>query len=97
LNAAKEIEKARKTIDGIDDQLLSLFNQRAQTVVSLGRAKRKLGKKLFDPDRERDILARVARLNPGPLPQESVARLFERIIDESRRLERTEAYDKAND
>jgi chorismate mutase len=92
LKSARDIQKARGAIDEIDDQLLYLFNQRAETVVNLGRIKRQAGKKLFDPTRERDIFTRVAKKNPGPLPQESVVRLFERIIDESRRLERTEAY-----
>jgi chorismate mutase len=89
-----EVNSLRGLIDEIDDQLLHQFNQRAELVLKLARKKRSIGKKLFDPERERDIFVRITEENPGPLPPESVVRLFERIIDESRRLERTEVYEK---
>ena len=89
-----EVDSMRKLIDEIDDQLLQQFSRRAELVLKLARKKKSLGKKLFDPERERNIFVRVTQENPGPLPPESVVRLFERIIDESRRLERTEVYEK---
>lgn len=90
----KEIDNIRKKIDDLDRRLLSLLNERAALVVDLARVKRADGLQLFDPDRERQIFERVSDQNNGPLSQEAVTRLFERIIDESRRLERTEVYDK---
>lgn len=93
----KKLHGGRDKIDAIDDQLLDLFNQRAKLVVDLGAIKVKMGKKLFDPTREADIFARLTGQNIGPLSNEAVIRLFERIIDESRSIERTEAYDKADE
>ncbi len=90
----KNITKLRKEIDKIDLQLLYLFNQRAELVLDMAKAKIKIGKKLFDPKRERDIYVQITDKNPGPLTPDAIVRLFERLIDESRRLERTEVYDK---
>lgn len=92
----KQIEQIRDEINKIDQELLFLFNRRASVVVELAKIKRKLGKKLFDPEREKNIYVSVTEKNPGPLQSDAIVRLFERIIDESRRLERTEVYNKQN-
>ena len=91
------IQKIRDEIDEIDVELLRLLNHRASLVLKLGAIKHELGLKLFDPDREEEIYRKVAGHNEGPLPADSVNRIYERIIDESRRLERTEVYDKQED
>lgn len=90
----KKLDKLRTKIDEVDLKLLYLFNQRAELVLELARIKRNLDMKLFDPQRERDIFVRVTGKNPGPLSPDSIVRLYERLIDESRRLERTEVYNK---
>jgi chorismate mutase len=83
-----EIELWRKRIDMIDDQLSGLLNSRSACAVEIGRIKRALGLPVYSPEREAEILERVSRENPGPLDHTAVKRIFERIIDESRRLER---------
>ena len=75
-------------IDAIDTQLMSLLNSRSACAVEIGRVKRELGLPVYSPEREAWILERVVRENPGPLDATAVRRVFERIIDESRRLER---------
>ncbi len=90
----KQIDEIRKQIDDIDGRLLDLLNSRAGLVLQLAEVKIAYGLKLFDPEREKFIFERVTGENPGPLSKEAVTRLFERVIDESRRLERTEVYDK---
>ncbi len=90
----KDINKIREQIDELDLKLLYLLNQRAELVVDLATIKHADGKKLFDPSREKDIFVRITEKNPGPLAPDAVVRLFERIIDESRRIERTEVYDR---
>lgn len=90
----KEIDKIRKEIDSIDQKILYLLNRRAEQVLNLAQFKIKMGKKLFDPKREKDIFVNMTTKNPGPLAPDSIVRVFERIIDESRRLERTEVYEK---
>lgn len=82
------IEEWRRRIDAIDDQLVRLLNDRSACVVEIGRIKRALGLPLYSPEREGALLERVLRANPGPLDGPAVRRLFERIIDESRRVER---------
>jgi len=43
---------------------------------------------IYQPSREAEVLEHVQRVNPGPLDDDAVKRLFERVIDEARRLER---------
>jgi len=86
-----EIDAWRRRIDTIDTQLMGLLNSRSACAVEIGRLKRTLGLPLYSPDREAAILDRVMRENPGPLDPTAVKRVFERIIDESRRLERLAA------
>lgn len=90
----KKIDSIRNKIDKIDKQLLYLLNQRAEQVIEMGKIKHKLDLKVFDPKRERDIFVNMTEKNPGPLHVDAIVRIFERIIDESRRLERIEAYEK---
>jgi chorismate mutase len=86
-----EIDAWRRRIDTIDEQLLRLLNSRSACAVEIGRLKRRLGLPVYSPDREAAILERVMRDSPGPLEPTAVRRVFERIIDESRRLERLAA------
>ena len=83
-----DIEDWRKRIDAIDEQLMRLLNSRSACAVEIGKIKRALDLPVYSPDREAWILDRVARENPGPLDNTAIRRMFERIIDESRRLER---------
>jgi chorismate mutase len=86
-----EIEAWRRRIDQIDSQLMGLLNSRSACAVEVGKLKRALGLPIYSAERERSILERVMRENPGPLDPMAVRRVFERIIDESRRLERMAA------
>ena len=82
------IDDLRQRIDEIDERLVELLNARAGCALEIGRLKEELGLAIYQPDRERQVLAHVRQVNPGPLDDEAIARLFERIIDEARRLER---------
>ena len=86
-----ELNAWRQRIDAIDSQLMGLLNSRSACAVEIGRIKRALGLPVYSPEREAEILERVMRENPGPLDPLAVRRVFERIIDESRRLERIAA------
>lgn len=79
-----KIEAWRKQIDAIDGELLRLLNERAQLAIEVGMLKRRDESPLCDPDRERKVLARVSQSNDGPLSNESIARIFQCIIDEIR-------------
>jgi len=83
-----QVGDLRQRIDQIDDQLMKLLNARSACAVEVGRIKRRFGMAIYQPDREKWILDRVERNNPGPLDSGALRRVFERVIDESRRLER---------
>ena len=78
----------RQRIDEIDRQLVGLFNARAQCALAIGRIKHDAGEAVYQPAREAEVLDNVRRCNAGPLDDGAITRLFERIIDENRRLER---------
>jgi chorismate mutase len=77
----------RSEIDAIDDQLLRLLNERARLAVKVGQSKKLAGVAICDRVRERDVVERACQANQGPLGQPAVAKLFRRIIRESRRVE----------
>jgi chorismate mutase len=83
-----QVTDLRRRIDQVDDQLMKLLNSRSACAVEIGRIKRRIGMPVYQPDREKWILDRAERNNPGPLDSGAVRRVFERVIDESRRLER---------
>lgn len=84
----KKIKDLREKIDGCDQKIVRLLNQRARYADAIGDIKRALGLPVYVPSREEQVIAHVQSFNPGPLSAEAIARLYERIIDESRRLER---------
>lgn len=83
-----ELERWRERIDGIDRELVRLLNERAQSAEEIGRIKLVLGLDAYSPEREEEVMKNVTGANPGPLSVHAVRRLFERIIDESRSVER---------
>ena len=83
-----DLDGWRKRIDEIDQQLLKLLNERSQCAVEIGHIKKKLKLPAWQPEREMEILRNVVKSNPGPLDDAAIRRLFERIIDEARSLER---------
>jgi chorismate mutase len=81
------LEALRREIDAIDDQILELVAARVRKVLAVGAHKRALNKVIYDPDRERRVLERLCATAPPPLTRDTVRRVFERLIDESRTLE----------
>ena len=84
------IEKWRAEIDAIDDELLTLLNRRARLASEIGLVKKREHAPLCDPDREREVLARVCESSDGPLDEQAVKKIFKIIIDESRRIQSIE-------
>jgi len=83
------LDDLRRDIDRVDEVLVRLLNERARCVCEIGRLKKDQGIEIYQPGREQEVLAHVrAVASEGPLGPDAVARLFERIIDEARRLER---------
>jgi chorismate mutase len=89
----KGFEDWRKRIDAIDQLLLKLLNERSQCAVEIGHLKKQRNMAAWQPAREAEILRNVVESNPGPLDDAAIRRLFERIIDEARALERHSMQD----
>lgn len=84
----REIEQWRRRIDEIDRKLARLLSRRAECAVEIGRIKRELEIKLYDPDREEIVIRNAQDAASGYLSAGAARRVFERIIDETRRTER---------
>jgi chorismate mutase-like protein len=83
------LDDLRNDIDRVDEVLVRLLNERARVACEIGRIKKELGVEVYQPEREKQVLAHVRGIAAeGPLGADAIARLFERIIDEARRLER---------
>jgi len=83
-----DINDLRIEIDRLDRELLRIFNQRANLALKIGEIKKERQMAVYDPEREKRIFEAMTAANPGPLEDSAIIRLFERVIDESRRLER---------
>ena len=84
------LDDLRDNIDRVDEVLVRLLNDRARVACEIGRMKKDLGMEVYQPEREKQVLAHVRGIAAeGPLGPDAIARLFERIIDEARRLERS--------
>ncbi len=84
----EDLLHCREVIDDIDIQLLRLLNQRTSVVEEIGRIKQALRLAVYEPKREEQVFANVLGQNAGPLPPEAVKRIFERIIDEMRTVQK---------
>jgi chorismate mutase-like protein len=90
-----DIEDWRKKIDELDRKLVALLSERARAAVEIGKLKRNTSMPIYEPDRERTVFANVQGANPGPLPGRDLVRIYERIIDVMRNIQKEEIVPKA--
>ncbi len=83
-----ELLPLRKQIDDLDRRIVALLNQRAQVVIEIGQVKRNGGAPIYAPDREQEVLAKVRKENPGPLPDSCVEAIWRELMSGSFALER---------
>ncbi len=79
----------RQQIDRLDEQLLQLVSARAALALQIGRIKKRKKWPVFDAAREAFVLSHVTRHNPGPLSARAIRHIFQAILSECRRRERT--------
>jgi chorismate mutase len=89
----QKLEEFRVVIDQIDRRLVALLNERTQIVECIGRVKRESQMPVYEPRREDQVFANIADANQGPITNEAVRRIFERIIDEMRGIQRMRMQD----
>jgi chorismate mutase len=78
----------RRRMDEIDKKLVELLNERCKCALEIGHIKQATNMPLYQPAREKEVLANAEQNNQGPLSNPAIRRLFERIIDEARSAER---------
>ena len=87
--ARRKLDEFRVLIDDLDRRLVDLLNQRTRVVEDIGRVKRAAQLPIYEPKREDQVFANISQASgDGPLTKEAVRRIFERIIDEMRMVQR---------
>ena len=89
----QKLEEFRVVIDQIDRRIVALLNERTEIVECIGRVKRESQMPVYEPRREDQVFANIAEANHGPIGHEAVRRIFERIIDEMRGIQRARMQD----
>lgn len=86
--AAEDLAEIRDRIDALDRRLVALLNERAALGRAAGTAKVLAGRRaIHDPEREREVLLRVAMANEGPLAPADLLSIYRRIVAATRGLE----------
>ncbi len=98
-DAAVELLRIRDEIDALDRELVGLLNRRADLGRAAGRAKALAGRRaVHDPEREREVLLRVAMANGGPLSQADLLSIYRRVVAATRGIEhRDRGHDRRPD
>lgn len=87
-DAAVELVRIRDRIDELDKRIVELLNERATLGRKAGRAKALAGRRAVrDPEREREVLLRVAMANAGPITQADLLSIYRRIVSATRTVE----------
>ncbi len=90
-----DIEDWRNKIDEVDRKLVALLSERARAAVEIGKLKRNTSMPIYEPDRERIVFSNVQEANRGPLAGQDLVRIYERIIDVMRNIQKEEIVPKA--
>src|SRR5262249_11226213 len=87
--AFMNISEHRKAIDQLDEQIVRLLNERTQHVLEIGNLKLKQGEEIYAPHRELAVLQRIAKLNKGPISEESLRAIYREIMSSALSLEKS--------
>jgi len=82
-----KLKQLRNKIDQIDEQILELLNKRAEVVLEIAKVKTDQKIRFHNPERERQIIDRLLRLNKGPFPNDALKVIFREILSASLSLE----------
>lgn len=87
--ARNKLEEFRVAIDDLDRRIVELLNERTRVVEDIGRVKRSAQLPIYEPKREDQVFDNISQASgDGPLTKEAVRRIYERIIDEMRMVQR---------
>ena len=83
----QQISDFRKQIDNLDERIAQSLNERAKIVLAIRELKNRANLPLFDPQREQEILTRMALTNPGPLSDEDLKEIYRNVLYYMRNFE----------
>jgi chorismate mutase/prephenate dehydratase len=83
-----ELQSLRRKIDSLDKNIVKLLNLRAKITVDVAKVKRKSGKSIYAPERENEVLSKIARLSKGPLEGSAVRNIYREVMSASLALEK---------
>ncbi|MEW5734429.1 MAG: prephenate dehydratase [Thermodesulfobacteriota bacterium] len=83
-----ELEGLRREIDAVDEQIVALINRRLTVVQQIGAIKKARGIQVVDFSREREVLNRLARINRGPLPPETLRTVYAEVMAAARKIQK---------
>jgi chorismate mutase len=86
----------RKKVDEIDKDILGLLEKRAYHSREIGKVKSFLNLPLYSSEREKEIFENLLKSLASSLPKKSLIRIYERILDESRTIQREEIAKRNN-
>jgi chorismate mutase len=86
--ARARLDEYRLRIDEVDQRIVGLLNERTRVVEEIGRVKHEAKLPIYEPRREDQVFANITGCNHGPMTTDAVRRIFERIIDEMRTIQR---------
>ena len=82
---SRKLRENRRKLDLLDQKLLTLLNRRFRISQEIGKIKKRIGKKIYDAEREKEILDRLKRKNKGPLKERDLKKIFATIMQVSRK------------
>jgi chorismate mutase-like protein len=94
-DALQALGQCRERIDDVDRRIIALLNERTAVVEEIGRIKGEAQLAVYEPKREDQVFQNIAAHNPGPISQDAAKRIFERIIDEMRKIQRDRMVNKS--
>ncbi|HET9184219.1 MAG TPA: chorismate mutase [Candidatus Angelobacter sp.] len=92
-----DIADWRRKIDDLDRHLVEILNERARAAQEIGKLKRNTDMPIYEPNREKIIFENVRKHNGGPLPDSELQKVYERIIDVMRNIQKEEIVPKQKD
>ncbi len=82
---SRKLNKMREKINLIDQELLTLLNQRLRTALEIGKIKKETRERIYDPVREKEVLEKLKRKNKGPLKEKDLKKIFTTIMEVCRK------------
>lgn len=82
------LKNLRKKIDSIDKKIIRLLNMRAKITLGIAKIKRKEGRGIYSPDREREVLRKITAISKGPLTSSALEAIYREIMSCSLSLDK---------